>query len=273
MKTLVRFIPTAAALVAALFVAGCASKTAKQPLVVEPVVEFAVMESSTAKELTPTELADLRAAVANYLQSQGLASDRLYYVKVRFPSAQPDGAEEWAIVRIGNVPQQTYTVLAAYPGADDYYPYDYYRYGYYARFSHAGYYDPYDYNYGTYRPPYYYPHPPGHQPGQPGKPGNPDGQPGQPTATPTRWNTTAGPNQDRPPGDYPPRSGPGSPGRWARDRAENSGNNNRTSTPAPAKSYSPPPSSPSPSPAPARSEPSPQVKDDSSRYAPQTNEK
>ncbi len=149
MKTIVRYLSAALALGPALVFSGCTTQTAKGPRV-ESVAEFTVVESSTEKELTPEQLVELREAVINYLHSQGLKGNGLYYVKVRFPPVDPAGEPQWAVVRIGNIPAQTYTVLAAYPGRDDYYPYDYYRYGYYnpayAGFSRWGYYVPFDYN-------------------------------------------------------------------------------------------------------------------------------
>jgi hypothetical protein len=157
-------------------------------------------------------------------------------------------------VRIGNLPAQTYTVLAAYPGPDDYYPYDYYRYGdynpAYAGFSRWGYYDPYDYNYGGYSRPV----PPRDQ----GKPHQPAGKPDHPPGSRTRWDSTPRPHPDQPRSNaYPPRTA--NPERWARERTENRGNQpraksantnsgSRPSSPPPERSYSPPP---------FRSEPSP----------------
>jgi len=125
---------------------------------VEPVAEFTVVESSTEKELTPAQLAELRQAVIDYLHSQGLEGNRLPFRESHFPPANPRGRTPMGgRVRIGDMPSQTYTVLAAYPGRDDYFPYDYYRYGYvnpaYAGFSRWGYYDPFDYNYGGYSRP------------------------------------------------------------------------------------------------------------------------
>ena len=70
-------------------------------------MEFAIVESSTEKELTPAQVADLRQAVADYLREQGLSDGRTYYVKVTFPSTNPDEEPQWAIVGIGSQGERT----------------------------------------------------------------------------------------------------------------------------------------------------------------------
>lgn len=251
MKTIVRYLSIAAALGAAFVLSGCTTQTARGPRV-EPVAEFTVVESSTEKELTPAQLAELREAVINYLHSQGLRSDQLYYVKVSFPPANPGDEPQWAVVRIGNFPSQTYTVLAAYPGRDDYYPYDYYRHGYYnpafSGFSRWGYYDPFDYNYGGYSRPV----PPRYDHGRPNHPNKPDDKPEHPPGTRTRWNHTPRTDADQPRSNtYPPRTA--NPERWARERSDNRGgytrsepgnssSGGRSYSPPPDRAYSPPPS-------------------------------
>lgn len=253
MKTLVRLVSVAAVLGTVLFLTGCYTKTARGPRV-ESVVDFAVVESSTAKELTPEQLDQLRHAVIDYLQERGFAGDRQYYVKVSFPKENPGDEPQWAIVRISNLPTQTYTVLAAYPGPDDYYHYDYYRSGYYypayAGFSRWGYYDPFDYNYGGYSRPV--------PPRDHGQPHQPDGKPNHPPGTRTRWDNTPRPNPDQPRTNaYPPRTA--NPEHWARERSENRGGYTRSepSTSSSAgRSYSPPPER-SYSPPPPRSDTSP----------------
>lgn len=247
MKSIVRYLSAVAALGAAFVFSGCTTQTGKGPRV-ESVSEFTVVESSTEKELTPQQLMELREAVINYLHSQGLTDQRLYYVRVSFPPSVPGGEPQWAVVRIGNIPAQTYTVLAAYPGRDDYYPYDYYRYGYYNPayfgFSRWGYYDPFDYNYGGYSHPV--------PPRDHGKPHKPDGKPDHPPGTRTRWDSTPRTNPDQPRTNaYPPRTA--NPERWARERSENrgytrseprstGGSAGYSSSPPPERSYSPPPS-------------------------------
>ena len=255
MKTIVRYLSAATVLGAALFISGCTTQTAKGPRV-ESVAEFTVVESSTDKELTPGQLIELRQAVISYLHSQGLEDNRLYFVKVTFPQANPDDEPQWAVVRIGNAPSQTYTVLAAYPGRDDYYPYDYYRSGSYnpayAGFSRWGYYDPFDYNYGGYSRPV--------PPRDHGKPHRPDGKPDHPPGTRTRWDNTPRTDADQPRTNaYPPRTA--NPERWGRERAENRGGYTRSepsNSNSGGRSYSPPPER-SYSPPPPRSEPSPRV--------------
>ncbi len=275
-----RFLAAAVLCGATLVFTGCVTnKSARTPRV-ERLADFAVVESSTAKPLTPAQLAEIKRGATHYLQEQGLAGERMYFVKVTFASADPLADPEWAIVRIGNLPAQTYTVLAAYPGADDYYPQDYYRYGYYDRygpFTRVGYsYDPFD-SYHNYGGGYYGPtrpprHP--HNPTQPTQPGKPDDQP---VSKPDR------PRTPPPPGLKP--SYPGDRDRWTRNRDD--GNSSRpvptsssagnSYTPPPAPSYSPPPAYNPPPPPPVRSEPTPQVspavRDESSRFAPQPNEK
>lgn len=245
MKNIVRCLSVAGALGAALMFSGCTTTTAKRPRV-EPVAEFTVVESSTEKELTPAQLHELREAVVNYLYSQGLKSNQLYYVKVTFPAANPEDEPQWAVVRIGNFPSQTYAVLAAYPGRDDYYPYDYYRHGYYnpafTGFSRWGYYDPFDYNYGGYSRPV--------PPRDHGRPDKRDGKPDHPPGTRTRWDHTprTDADQSRSPA-YPPRTA--NPERWARERSDNRGgytrsepsnsdSGRRSYSPPPERSYSPP---------------------------------
>lgn len=234
MNTLVRFVSAAAVLGTALMLSGCVSTTAKAPRA-QVVEEFAVVESSTEKELTPGQLAELRQAVLNYLHEQGMTNSRIYYVKVNFEAEKPGEVPQWAIVRIGNVQNRTYTVLAAYPGPDDYYPYDYYRTGYYPGYSYSGfsrwgYYDPFDYNYGGYTG----------RTGHPRDHTKPDHTPNHPPGTRTRWDNHPRTEPDQPRGDYPPRTA--NPERWGRDRSNNPGGTpGRPHTPPPERSYTPPP--------------------------------
>lgn len=275
MNTHVRYVSAVALLGACLVFAGCNTKSsqAPRPRVVE---EFAVVESSTDKELTSAQLAELHTAVSRYLKQQGLVDNRFYYVKVTFPQANPGEPEQWAIVRVGTTTARTYQVLAAYPGPDDRYPYDYhyYRAGYstgyfpgYAGFSNWGYYDPYDYNYGYYSGPYQPVPPRDHN-----KPDRPD-RPDYPPAARNRWEHTPRGDSDQP-RNYPPRTA--NPERWARDRADHDrGSGGRTreredrperSSPPPRQetSYSPPERSYSPSPTPTHSEPIPSRTESSS---------
>lgn len=234
MKTFTRLMAVAVALSVGLFFAGCTTTVSSAPRQ-RPAADFTVVESFTAKELTPEQLAEIRQAVLDYLQKEGLTDGRRYYVKVLFPTENPDDEPQWAVVRIGNSPTQNYTVIAAYPGADDYYPYDYFRSGHYtpgyAGYSPYGYYEPFDhYYYGGYgrsAPPRAHP-----------KSDKPDHPPG----THTRWDHT--PRTDS---DHPPRAA--GPDRRNRDREMDRDRKHPDVRPAPARSdssnsprnYTPPP--------------------------------
>jgi hypothetical protein len=278
MKSLARLVSAVAMFATTLVFSGCSTSTARKPGP-EVVTEFAVVESSTEQELTAEQMDELRKAVLNYLREQGMTGRRIYYVKVTFPQANPGDAPQWAVVRIGSPAAQTYTVLAAYPGADDYLPFDIYPAGYrpgyypgYAGFSRWGYYDPFDYNYGgsSRHPGYPRDH---HKPDKPDP--KPDGKPTPPP--PNRWEAPNRPDPESPRrGGYPPR--PTSPTRWNRElpdrnagsrslppRGESPGGGSytppaeRSYTPPPERSYSPP----SPPPEPIRAAPpTPQREDD-----------
>lgn len=266
MKNLARLVTVAAVLGATLVLAGCSTRTAQRSQV-RAVEEFAIVESSTTTELTDAQIADLRQAVINYLQEQGLGNGRTYYVRVTFPGANPGDEPQWAVVRIGYQQARTYTVLAAYPGRDDYYPYDYYRMGYYggySGFSRWGYYDPFDYNYGyPSGGSHYYPR----GDNKPDRPNHPDrppgGKPYPPPGVPTNWEKPGKPKPDQPRDYNPPprtksefwsrqrdhdRSRPepvrdDSGGRSYTPRDHASGNtSDRSYSPPPERSYSPPPS-------------------------------
>jgi hypothetical protein len=290
MNTLARLVSAVAVLATTLVFSGCSTTTARKPRL-EVVSEFAVVESSTEQELTTAQMDELRKAVINYLQEQGLSGSRIYYVKVTFPTTRPDEQPQWAVVRIGNVPSRTYTVLAAYPGPDDYFPYDVYHTGYhhtgyrtgyfpgYAGFSRWGYYDPFDYNYGGYSG---HPRPPRDHP----KPDKPDDKPtDKPAPPPNRWEVPNRPNPENPRrGVYPPR--PSTPTRWNRETPDRDGGprslpprgssgersytppSERSHTPQPERSYTPPERSyspPSPPPEPVRSDPPAQHREDDNR--------
>ncbi|SDR65368.1 hypothetical protein [Opitutus sp. GAS368] len=268
MKNLARFAPVAAVLGTVLFFSGCATPRSARVTRARPVAEFTVVESSTQKELTPAQLGELREAVANYLHEQGLTSNRRYYVKISFPGENPGDEEQWAIVRIGSLPTRTYTILAAYPGPDDYDPYDYYGYNAgYDGLARYGYYDPFDYNYGYYtRPAPRRDHKPDDRPGD---------KPDHPRTVPTRWdNKRPDPDQprwrDRDHPDNPnPRNGarnhPDDGGRKRDGGGSRDGGRDRPASPgggstAPRPAYTPP--APVRSDPPARSESSSQNRDD-----------
>jgi hypothetical protein len=235
MTPLARIVAVTALSIAGLFFAGCVTQTSKVPQAakvqrVEPVPEFTVIESSTNKELTPEQLATLRESVANYLRDEGYDGKQTYDVKVDFPAEKPGDKAEWVIVRIGNRPGPTYTVLAAYQGADDYYPYEYYHYGYYDPFYNGypgwGYYDPY-YPYGGY---WWNASPPGHHGPGHGKPPHGGVRPGDPAVKPARWEQPPAGNSMSPGSAYPPRSA--NPQRWAHERAASQNGSNPTAAPS-----------------------------------------
>lgn len=219
MTTCTRLISVAVALSAGLFLAGCTTTVSRAPRQ-QPVVDFAVVESSTEKELTPAQLAALRATVLAYLREQGLSGGRTYYVKVEFPAANPADEPQWAIVRINNLSTQAYTVIAAYPGSDDYYPYDYGRSGYshggYTGFTRYGYHDPYHHDPGKYSPPrIHYDHP---------KPDQPAHKRNHPPGTHTRWDRHPRTDSDQPRRHHPPRAE--NPEQRGRNRSDD-GHHNR----------------------------------------------
>lgn len=273
MNILLRLVSAAAVLGSAFVLSGCVTHGSRAPRV-NVKEEFAVVESSTKQELTPEQMADLRQGVLKYMREEGLADGRIYYVKVTFPTDVPGEEPQWAIVRIGGQSTQTYTVIAAYPGRDDYYPYDFYRTGFsyssyypgYSGFSNWGYYDPFDYNYGYYNRPrprdHNYPDKPNnpdHKPRHPdNKPDDPDKKPDQPPPAHNRWNHQPRGNDDGPRRDYPPR--PSSPDRWARERNEARDAQSKQ-TPRPERNYTPSDRNYSPSERsytpPARHDPSP----------------
>lgn len=257
MNAFTRLMGGTLALAGVLFFNGCHSPAARAPLP-KVTVDFAVVESSTEKELTPRQLTDLREAVLAYLHEQGLVGGRTYYVRVEFPAMNPADGPQWAIVRINNHSTQTYRVIAAYPGSDDYYPYDYGRSGYshggYSGFTRYDYPDPYHHDSRNYFPPtnrYHHPkpdqpepkrdHPPRTEPERPRSPGTP---PLAPVTGHRKRNPD--PDRDRSPDDTPPRS---TPGGTYRDN------------PPPPRRQEPPPSYQAPAPEAPRSEPVPDRKE------------
>jgi hypothetical protein len=251
MNTPARFATVAAALGALLLFSGCfTTKTARMESP-RDAYQLSVVDKSTDLEVTPQLLADLRGSVLKYLNEEGYTREGEYLVKVNLTPNLPEDAGQWVVVRVDSLPVRTYTLLAAYPGADDYYPFDfrgYYDYGY-PTFARYGYYDPFDYYYGgNIAPP---PAPPRHD-----KPGDRDNHP------PTTHNRgdDRTPNSDRRPDNHRPRPEDNHPrpdnyhprsdnprsddrSNW-RDRGprpESSGQSGGGSySPPPAPSYSPP---------------------------------
>jgi len=267
MNTLARQVSIAAALGALLLLSGCFTTGTVRRTPAKASPQFTVVDRSEGLELTPALLADLRSSVEHYLKEQGYTENGEYLVKVGLPSGKPEDAAQWVVVRISSQPGKTFTLLAAYPGADDFYPYDYYGYYNYVYpgFARYGYYDPLDFGwgYGGYYPPSHGTPPRTHKPGDKHPPG-----------THTRWDGKR-PDQDRPrSNDRPPRSD--GPRNWSRDRGDNSGSSGRNDNggynPPPSSTYSPP-AAQSYSPPPASSQPSPQVNSDGGRFSPRTEEK
>ncbi len=273
MNTLARQVPMAAVLGALLFLSGCFTTDTAGKAPVKAPPQFTVVESSEGLELTPELLADLRRSVAQYLKDEGYTQEGEYMVRVNLNPEKTGEVAHWVVVRVTSQPRRTFTMLAAYPGADDFYPYDYYGYYDYGYpgFARYGYYDPLDFGwgYGGYYAPVPVAPPRMHKPGEKHPPG-----------TPTRWDGNR-PDQNRPrSNDRPP--GSGGSRNWSRDRGDNSPPSGRpdrgSHSQPPSGSYSPPPSYSPPaaqsySPPPASWSPSPQVNSDSSRHSPRTEEK
>jgi hypothetical protein len=260
MNAFTRLIGGTLALLGALFFNGCYSPAARAPRP-KSTVEFVVVESSTEKQLTPAQLAALRATVLAYLREQGLSGGRTYYVKVEFPAANPADEPQWAIVRINNLSTQAYTVIAAYPGSDDYYPYDYGRSGYshggYTGFTRYDYHDPYHHDPGKYSPPrIHYDHP---------KPDQPAHKRNHPPGTHTRWDRHPRTDGDQPRSPDTPPLAPTN-GHRKRDHDPDHGRSRDDHPPRPTsgvtaagggsnRDYPPPPSYQAPAPEAPRSEP------------------
>ena len=268
MNTLLRYFPAAALLGALLAFAGCDTARTAQAGPRRPDYQIAVVETSQGLELSPRQMLELRASAVNYLAESGLNRGGEYLVRIDLTPGVPAETDQWVVIRITSTPARTYTLLAAYPGSDDFYPYDYYgfyNYGY-PGFSRNGYYDPFDRGFtrtNYYPPPVVLPprdrkpddrdHKPDDKGHQPGDRGN------SPPGTPTRWDGNR-PDPDRPRTDDDrthrphPRNDNGS-------RPHDNDGGAGGASPRPQQSspaYSPPTYSP-PSPPPARSEPPPRT--------------
>ena len=248
MNALARQVSIAAILSALLFLTGCSTTGTARRTPAKAPPQFSVVDSSPGLELTPELLADLRRSVAIYLKEEGYGQAGEYLVKVNLTPGKPVDAGQWVVVRITSQPTRTYTLLAAYPGADDFYPYDhygYYNYGY-AGFARYGYYDPLDFGwgYGGYYAPFPVSPPRVHQPGDK----RPDHQPG----TRTRWDGNRPdnnrPDHNRPDNSRPRPSYPRNDDSRDRPRDHNPGgswsdrgNGGGSYTPPPTPAYNPPP--------------------------------
>ena len=161
MNTSVRQVWTLMALGAVVFFAGCASTPTARIQRVPHTYDFTIVESSTGRELTGDDLDRLRADVVRFMQSQGFNGPGVYYVRVDLTPNAPDGAADWAIVKLTSYDAPVYTVVAAYPEDGDGYAYAPagYRYGE----PYYGYYDNFDYPYYYVPGPVYRNPPPGHR--------------------------------------------------------------------------------------------------------------
>ncbi len=263
MPILARMIIPAAAFVILLALAGCTTRTAQNPPS-KGTYRIAVEDKSPGLELTPQLVADLRDSAAGYLREQGLLRDGEYVLKVNLTPEQSEATGQWVVLRITLLPARTYTLIAVYPGPDDYYPYDPYGFYHssYPGFARYGYYNPFDLGYGYgggYYQPTLYP-PPGPKSGE---------RPGHPPGTLTRWDRNR-PGDQRPDRDRPrPDDGQTRPTTPRHERRNGAGDNDspsprhdrgnggHTYTPRPSPptpTYSPPPSSPPPEPQRAPSE-------------------
>ncbi|MDI1319090.1 MAG: hypothetical protein PSW75_02710 [bacterium] len=291
MKMFARYLPAVALFGALLAFAGCTTQTARAGSS-RGNYQVAVIESSKGLQLTTEQVAEIRASALNYLKENGLTGGGEYVVKINLTPGNPEATDQWVVLRISSLPTRTYTLLAAYPGPDDSYPFDnsyyYGRANYrYAGLPQFGYYDPFDYGYnnndylgGGYT-----------SPGSPPRNHRPDYKPGdhdnRPPVTHTRWE--ANPNQPDSgrthSGDYQPRAD--APRTWNHDRPTdrdsgssgsghgNSGGHTRTESSAGSggsssgSSSSPPPapSHSAPEPAP-RSEPARQTEKGETQYQP-----
>ena len=259
MKILVRFPSAAATLGALLIFPGCDTVRTAQAVPSRMGGQVTVVEKSKGLELTPQQVTELRDSALNYLAESGLNRGGEYLLNVNLTPGQPEDTGQWVVLRISSTPARTYTLLAAYPGPGDFYPYDFYNYGY-PGYSRYGYFDPFDYGYGKagYRPSAPVP-PREHKPGDKDK---------HPPATHTRWDGNR-PIPDRPhPPDY--RND-------GRDRpndcdigSSRSGHGKGDSSSTPRPAYDPPPAPVRAEPAP-RSEPTPQTSQD--RFNSQTIER
>lgn len=194
MKTLMRYFTAAAALGVLLVLSGCFTTNAARNGPGRPIPQFTVVESSPGLEMTPQLLADLRESVTAYLKQEGLTRDGEYVVKVNLMPDQPEDTGQWVVLRISTKPTRTYTLLAAYPGSDDYYPYDFHGYDYYGLpgYYRYGYYNPLDFGYDYYYGGSYFPPVPGTPRAHP-----PRDRDNRPPATHTRWDTNR-PDPGRP---------------------------------------------------------------------------
>lgn len=162
MKTFVRIGAMVTSLGLAAMFAGCSSYTSYADRR-QPVRDFEIVETSTKRELTETEMAYLRAKVRDYLVQQGQTGSGDYYVKVYLAAESGLAEGEWVIVRYTRYPAGTYNIASSSPTygypSYGYSSFDYYPFGFFGLSALSfRYYDYPNYYYGSgYYPRYYSP--------------------------------------------------------------------------------------------------------------------
>lgn len=144
-------------------VTGCTSQP-RHVRAGQPANDFEIVETSTSRQLTPREMAYLRAKVADYLAQQGQTGSGDYYVKIYLGEEAGVVAQgEWVVVRYTRYPATTYYVAAPQPAysypAYNYSTFDYYPFGWlgFGAFSFRYHDDPYYHGYYPYLPRHGYP--------------------------------------------------------------------------------------------------------------------
>jgi hypothetical protein len=162
MKTFVRIGAMVTFLSLAALFAGCSSYSSYANRR-QPARDFEVVETSTKRQFTGTEMEYLRAKVREYLVQQGQTGSGEYYVKVYLGEEFGVGKGEWLIVRYSNYPSTVYSVASSSPiysyPSYRYSYYDYYPFGFFGLESMSFRYYDYPYYYGNagYYWPYYGP--------------------------------------------------------------------------------------------------------------------
>jgi hypothetical protein len=201
MKTLAHLGGFSLALIVAGLGSGCASSSTPTSTYQQPAQDFEVVETSAKRPLTDTEMSEVRASVASYLDREGATDSGDYFVKVYLTPENVDAEPEWVVVRFTRYTTQRVALVSAYTydglAYSPYYAYDIYPYGYgcVSRISFQYYVDPF-YNRRYYHYPRYGYHG-GHKGdghhddahnggGKPGQPGNGHGPGNGPGPGPNR---------------------------------------------------------------------------------------
>jgi hypothetical protein len=245
MKSLAHSAEFALALVVAGLVSGCAS-SAPSASYQQPAQDFVVVETSTKRPLTDTEMAEVRASVTSYLDREGATDSGDYFLKVYLTPENVDAESEWVVVRFTRYTAQRVVLAASYPYDNlmyssyyPYYAYDIYPYGYgcVSRISFQYYVDPFYHKRYAYYPRHGHG---GHKGGghhDRDNANNHGGKPGNPPANGNGSNYPRGPKytenrpglpQNRPvDGEYRgPRSRRTNPGERETPVAQGQGDNN-----------------------------------------------